>query len=78
MHSIAAMKARWLFDREDPRTVLLGSIFILAFGLAIGRSMLDSDLPVVLVIAWFVASVAQVIWAAFGYRRWRRERIPNE
>ena len=68
------MKARWLLDREDPRTVLTGTLFILAFGLVIAPSMLHSEMPVALVVAWFVLSAAQVIWAAYRFEQWRRQR----
>ena len=67
------MKARWLLDREDPRTVLLATIVILGFGVVIAAPMLDSGMPVTIVVAWFVVAVAQLIWAASRYRRWRRQ-----
>ena len=66
------MKWRWLLDREDPRTILLVTIFILGFGIVIARSLIDSGLPTAVVVLWFVVSVAQVVWAARNYGRWRR------
>lgn len=67
------MKARRLLDREDPRTVLSGTIFILGIGMVIAVPLLDSGLPVAIVVVWFAVSVAQVIWAGIRYSRWRRQ-----
>ena len=66
------MKPRWLLDREDPRTVLAVCIFILAFGVAMAAPLLQSGIPPAFLVIWYLVSVAQLIWAALRYRRWRR------
>lgn len=66
------MKRHWLLDREDPRTVLAGCVLILVVGGAIAAPMLDSGMPVALLVVWLAVCVAQLIWAAIHYRRWRR------
>jgi hypothetical protein len=65
----------WLLDRQDPRTVLLTTIVILAAGGIFVVAMFDQGaLFVAFGATWLVVSVGQLIWAAIGFRRWQTDR----
>ena len=69
------MPKHWLFDREDPRTVLLATVVILLWGgFVVSRMIGDGGFGFFFATGWLVLSVGQVIWAAVRYRRWRLGR----
>jgi hypothetical protein len=66
---------RWLLDREDPRTVLLASVFILVVGGIVAFPLIaDGRMERIFASAWLAVSVGQLAWAAARYRRWRLSR----
>ncbi len=68
------MKARWLLDREDPRTLLLASTFMLTAGLALGAMLVGRGLPKTVMLIWLVVTAAQVLWTGNRYLTWRRDQ----
>lgn len=69
------MHRHWLLDRQDPRTVLLTTIVILAAAGIVVVAMFDQGaLFVAFGAAWLVVSVGQLMWAAIGFRRWQTDR----
>jgi len=71
--TIAVMPRLWIFNREDPRTVLLGTVFVLVVGSFTVVRVGDGFglFTPVFVVGWFVLSVGQFLWAVIRYRRWR-------
>lgn len=62
----------WLKDRRDPRSILLGTVVILFIGVLSARTLIaQGPVGVVILIVWLAGSLAQLIWAAVHFRRWR-------
>ena len=68
---------RWILDREDPRTIFVVTVAILAIGgLLAAPALDDGGWLSILAATWIVVSVAQLVWSIVKLRRWQQQR-PN-
>jgi hypothetical protein len=62
----------WITDREDPRTVLVVCVIVLAVGLvAVPTMMREGGITAWFSAVWLVLATVQVIWATARLHRWR-------
>lgn len=66
------MPRHWLFDREDPRTVLAISVLVLVVAIVV--TALGTGIPGVFLAVWLAAAIAQVVYAIV---RLARERMDS-
>lgn len=68
----SGMPRHWLFDREDPRTVLAISVLVLVVAIVV--TALGTGIPGVFLAVWLAAAIAQVVYAVV---RLARERMDS-